>query len=144
MNVRTTVDELARWLEKHGGTWTVEGEPALARSLPVPAPGAVLAEALRGRGGHLAILAPDVGAFYENAAISYTQLREASFDVDGMRVFQLAWLDPDGTTRDSWLLAESDALSRSGQTLITPANATNIMNVLQNSRVTVPRLRKPV
>ncbi len=143
MNVRTPVDELARWLEKNGGTWTVEGEPALAKSLPVPAPGSVLADALRKRGGELAIMAPDVGAFHENAVITHAQIRDAAFDMDGMRVFQLAWVDADGSTKDSWLIAESDALAKSGQTLITPPRANNIMNVLQNSRVTVPRLRKP-
>lgn len=143
MHVRTSAAELARWLEQAGGTWTLEGEPALAKSLPVPAPGAVLADALRKRGGELVVLAPDVGAFLENATIVAKDIRDAAFDVDGQRVFQLAWLDADGTQKDSWLLAETDALSRSGQTLITPPNPTNIMNVLQHSRVTVPRLRKP-
>jgi hypothetical protein len=143
MHVRTTAAELALWLDAHGGPWTVEGEPALAKSLPVPSPGSMLADALRQRGGELLVLAPDVGAFYENATIGHKEIRDAAFDVDGNRVFQLAWIEPDGTTKDAWLLCEADALARSGQTLITPANANNIMNVLQHSRVTVPRMRKP-
>jgi hypothetical protein len=143
MHVRTTAADLALWLDAHAGPWTIEGEPTLAKSLPVPAPGKMLAETLRQRGGDLQMLAPDVGAFHENATIGCKDIRDAAFDIDGNRVFQLAWIDPDGTTKDAWLLCEADALARSGQTLLTPPTATNIMNVLQHSRVTVPRLRKP-
>ncbi len=142
MHVRTTAAELARWLDQHRGPWTVEGEPVLLKTLPVPTPGAILADALRKRGGELQILAPDVGAFLEDARIGHNELHDAAFDVDGNRVFQLSWIEADGTTKDAWLLCEADVLARSGQTLITPPKANNIMDVLQHSRVTVPRMRK--
>ena len=92
MNVRTSAAELASWLDQQGGTWTLEGEPALAKTLPMPTPGRVLADALRKRGGELVLLAPDVGAFMENDTIVAKDIRNAAFDVDGQRVFQLAWL----------------------------------------------------
>jgi hypothetical protein len=143
MHVRTTAGDLARWLDQNGGVWTVEGEPALAQSLPVPTPAGILADALRERPGELVLLAPDGCALADEAYAGPAELRDASHDVDGNRVFQLAWVAPDGATKDSWLLAEH-AVLLSG---VTPSdggrNAAALLDMLQKgSRATVPRMRK--
>ena len=109
MHVRTTATELARWLERQGGVWHVEGEPVLAKSLPLPTPASSLVEVLRKReadGAHLAMLAPDATELDADAPVSADQIATAAHVIDGKRVFQLAWIRPDGTVADSWLLAE--------------------------------------
>jgi hypothetical protein len=142
MQVRTTAVDLARWLEQTGGVWTVEGEPMLVQSLPVPAPAKVLAEALRKRPGELVLLAPDTCDLPDESYAGPTELRSAAHDIDGHRVFQLAWVGPDGQ-KDSWLLAEH-AVLLSGQTPSDGGrNAAAILDMLQKgSRATVPRMRK--
>jgi hypothetical protein len=114
MHVRTTSSELAHWLEREGGVWHVEGETALAASLPLPSPASTLVEALRKRGGDLTVLAPDpseLSALGEDAPVTARELSSAAHVVDGHRVFQLAWIQQDGTVQDSWLLAEQRALA---------------------------------
>ena len=106
MNVRTTTTELALWLEQQGGLWHVEGEPALARTLPLPTPASSLVEVLRKRTECLAVLAPDASTLVEDATVSAGEIATTAHVVDGQRVFQLAWIHPDGTVADSWLLAE--------------------------------------
>lgn len=135
--MRTTAKELARWLEQHGGTWHVEGEPVLEKSLPLPTPASSLVDALRKRAdreGELAVLAPETadgsdasspargasGAsvaplLAEGTAVTARDLAWAAHLIDGMRVFQLAWIGADGAAQDSWLLAEQGtASSRTG------------------------------
>lgn len=109
MQVRTTASELARWLGQQGGVWHVEGEPALARSLPLPTPAQSLVEVLGRRNDEIVMLAPDTSAVVEDAPLLAHQLAIAAHVVDGQRVFQLAWMRPDGTVSDSWLLAEQRA-----------------------------------
>lgn len=106
MHVRTTATELARWLEQQGGLWHVEGEPVLAKSLPLPTPASSLVDVLRKRTGDLAVLVPDTCDLAEDCAVGAPEIATAAHVVDGQRVFQLAWLSPDGTAQDSWLLAE--------------------------------------
>ena len=106
MNVRTTAAELAQWLEHQGGLWHVEGEPVLAKSLPLPTPASSLVDVLRRRLGHLAILAPEASDLDPDSPVSAPEIASAAHMIDGKRVFQLAWLDADGTPQDSWLLAE--------------------------------------
>jgi hypothetical protein len=109
MHVRTTSAELAHWLEREGGVWHVEGEVTLASSLPLPSPASALVDALRKRGGNLAVLSPEkseLGDLGENAPVTARELSSAAHVVDGQRVFQLAWVHADGTVQDSWLLAE--------------------------------------
>lgn len=106
MHVRTTAAELARWLDQQGGVWHVEGEPALAKSLPLPTPAQSLVEVLRKRNDEIAMLAPDTTAFGEDASLLAHEIAQAAHVMDGQRVFQLAWIRPDGTVADSWLLAE--------------------------------------
>jgi hypothetical protein len=114
MHVRTTATELARWLEQQGGTWHVEGEPVLAKSLPLPTPASSLVDVLRRRSADaadLAVLAPDAARFAEDASIGAHDIAATAHVVDGQRVFQLAWVRPDGTVADSWLLAEQQGRS---------------------------------
>jgi hypothetical protein len=106
MHVRTTAAELAQWLEQQGGVWHVEGEPVLARSLPLPTPASSLVHALRKRQGELAVLVPDTTTLAEGSAVTASDITTAAHVVDGLRVFQLAWMGADGTAQDSWLLAE--------------------------------------
>jgi hypothetical protein len=112
MHVRTTATELARWLEQQGGTWHVEGEPVLAKSLPLPTPASSLVDVLRRRApeaSELAVLAPETTTLAEDAAVSAHEIAAAAHLIDGQRVFQLAWIRPDGTVADSWLLAEQQS-----------------------------------
>jgi hypothetical protein len=112
MHVRTTATELAQWLEQQGGAWHVEGEPVLAKSLPLPTPASSLVEVLRRRsadGSELAMLAPETAALAADARISACEIATAAHVIDGQRVFQLAWIRPDGTVADSWLLAEQES-----------------------------------
>jgi hypothetical protein len=109
MHVRTTSSELARWLEEQGGEWHVEGELMLARSLPLPTTARSLVEVLRKRSDAISLLAPDESAFAEGGFVSADQLARAAHLIEGERVFQLAWIRPDGTAADSWLLAEQRA-----------------------------------
>jgi hypothetical protein len=112
MHVRTTATELAQWLEQHGGTWHVEGEPLLAKSLPLPTPASSLVEVLRRRGpeaSELAVLAPETTTLAEDAPVSAHEIAATAHVIDGQRVFQLAWIRPDGTVADSWLLAEQES-----------------------------------
>ncbi len=120
MHVRTTALHLAHWLERRGGNWTVDGEPALARSLPAPASAVSLAEALRLRQGDLVVLAPDGCAFAEDTFVGPTELHSVAHVVEGNHVFQLAWVTPEGI-RDSWLLAEHDRNVPSGDGEVTAA-----------------------
>jgi hypothetical protein len=113
MHVRTTALDLAKWIERRGGHWTVDGEPVLARSLPAPAHAASLAEALRKRPGELLVLVPDGAAFAEDAFVDMTELQGAAHMIEGQHVFQLAWVTPEGI-RDSWLVAEHDRTIPSG------------------------------
>ncbi len=109
MYVRTTSMELARWLEREGGLWHVEGEATLAAALPLPAPATMLVEALRKTSAHLSVLAPDrseLADLGEDAPVTERELTGAAHVVDGQRVFQLAWVRQDGTVQDSWLLVE--------------------------------------
>src|SRR4051812_40709229 len=106
MHVRTTSAELARWLEREGGVWHVEGEAVLAASLPLPSPASALVDVLRKRPRHLALLAPDTSDLREDSPVTLSELSSAAHIVDGQRVFQLAWVEDDGTVQDSWLLAE--------------------------------------
>ena len=114
MHVRTTATELAQWLEQQGGLWHVEGEPVLAKSLPLPTPASSLVEVLRKRSGDLAVLAPETSTFTEDATVTAAEIAAVVHVVDGQRVFQLAWLQPDGTAQDSWLLAEQHGHSGKG------------------------------
>ena len=114
MHVRTTATELAQWLEQQGGLWHVEGEPVLAKSLPLPTPASSLVEVLRKRSGDLAVLAPETSTFAEDASVTAAEIAAVVHVVDGQRVFQLAWLEPDGTAQDSWLLAEQRGHSGKG------------------------------
>ena len=112
MHVRTTATELAQWLEQQGGSWHVEGEPALAKTLPLPTPASSLVDVLRKRGpdaGELAMLAPDTTGLAPDASVPASELATAAHVIDGQRVFQLAWIRPDGTVADSWLLAEQQS-----------------------------------
>ena len=61
MHVRTTATELAQWLEHQGGLWHVEGEPVLAKSLPLPTPASSLERAESGRFGGFWQPTPDRG-----------------------------------------------------------------------------------
>lgn len=107
--MRTTATELARWIEQHGGVWHVEGEPMLSRSLPLPTPAQSLVEVLRKRQDEIVMLAPDTAPFTESAAIAAREIASAAHVIDGQRVFQLAWVRPDGVVADSWLLVEQRA-----------------------------------
>ena len=112
MHVRTTATELAQWLEQQGGSWHVEGEPVLARSLPLPTPASSLVDVLRRRSpdaSELAMLAPETTALAPDAPVSASEIATAAHVIDGQRVFQLAWIRPDGTVADSWLLAEQES-----------------------------------
>ncbi|MBX3190983.1 MAG: hypothetical protein KF819_28565 [Labilithrix sp.] len=111
MHVRTTATELARWLEETGGSWHIDGEPSLAKSLPLPAPASGVVDALRGRSGPIALLAPDDSGLEDGEPIRPESIGMAAHVVDGERVFQCAWIRPDGTLQDSWLLAEQQGLS---------------------------------
>lgn len=142
MNVRTTAGDLARWLDENGGVWTVEGEPALAKTLPVPAPANILADALRKRQGELVLLTPDPCDLVDGAYAGPSELREAAHDVDGHRVFQLAWVGPEGDTKDSWLLAEHAVLLSSQTPSDGGRSAAAILDMLKGARATVPRMRK--
>jgi hypothetical protein len=113
MHVRTTARDLARWLERRGGNWSVEGEPVLARSLPAPASAESLADALTSRDGELLVLVPDGTAFDDDAFVGPADLAAAAHMVEGQHVFQLAWVTAEGI-RDSWLLAEHDKAAQSG------------------------------
>lgn len=118
MHVRTTAADLARWLERHGGNWTVDGEPTLAQSLPMPAPASALADALRKRCGELVVLTPETCSAPAEALVGAADIGRAAHLVDGHHVFQLAWVTAEGT-RDSWLLAEHDKLADSGDVEVT-------------------------
>ena len=112
MHVRTTSAELARWLEVEGGSWHVDGEDTLAGALPLPAPASSLVDLLRRRPGELKVLAPDrseLAELGEDAPVTARELTSAAHVIDGQRVFQLAWIRPDGIVQDSWLLAEQRA-----------------------------------
>jgi hypothetical protein len=113
MYLRTTAEDLARWLERHGGSWTVDGEPTLARALPAPASAPALAQALRGRPGDLVVFAPETCALAEQALVGLGELPQAAHIVEGHHVFQLAWVTDEGV-KDSWLLAEHDKQAQSG------------------------------
>lgn len=109
MHVRTTATELAQWLELQGGSWHVEGEPVLSKSLPLPTTAQSLVHVLRKRGADasdLAVLAPDAIALTSDAVVTSRELTSAAHVIDGKRVFQLAWVQPDGSAADSWLLVE--------------------------------------
>ena len=106
MHVRTTATELAQWLEQQGGVWHVEGEAVLSKSLPLPTPASSLVDALRKREGDLVVLAPETTTLAPDCAVTASEIATAAHVVDGLRVFQLAWMGPDGTAQDSWLLAE--------------------------------------
>ena len=106
MHARTTATDLARWIEQQGGHWHVEGEPALTKSLPMPAPASSLVDALARRDGSLAMLLPEACLIAADASIRAEEIASAAHLVDGQRVFQLAWIDADGSLRDSWLLCE--------------------------------------
>lgn len=114
MFVRTTAQELARWLERAGGNWQVDGEPSLEH-LPQPAPAHGLAAALRKRRDELAVLAPDECPFPEGAVLGEHDLVRAAHDVNGSSVFQLSWIGPDGVSGDSWLVAEHSAMTDSAE-----------------------------
>lgn len=113
MHVRTTARDLARWLEREGGHWTVDGEPSLARSLPLPAPADALVAALDRREQAVAILLPDASPLRCDEAVALDDIRAAAHVVDGHRVFQLAWIGADGELADSWLLAEQRSVRSS-------------------------------
>lgn len=113
MHVRTTATDLARWLERRGGSWSVDGEPVLAGSLPVPTTAASLADALERRQGELVVLVPDTCSLQEDSFVGAADIESAAHLVEGHYVFQLAWVAAEGI-HDSWLLAEHDAVARSG------------------------------
>jgi hypothetical protein len=137
MHVRTSAAELARWLELEGGLWHVEGEPVLARSLPLPAPAVSLVEALRKSGGSVTVLAPDDSPVAQDGLeVSADNLSFMAHVIDGQRVFQLAWIRPDGTVADSWLLVEQDA--RSGRA-DSGAAARGVFARFRAARVTTSR-----
>ena len=114
MFVRTTAQELARWLERAGGNWQVDGEPSL-KHLPQPAPAHGLAAALRKRVEELAVLAPTGCPFPEGAIVGERDLVRAAHDISGSSVFQLAWIGPDGVPGDSWLVAEHASMTESAE-----------------------------
>lgn len=111
MHVRTTAAELAQWLEETGGSWHIEGELTLSKSLPLPAPASGVVEALRRRTGEIALLAPEDCGLDDGDWIAPEDIGMAAHMIDGERVFQCAWLHADGTMMDSWLLAEQQGLS---------------------------------
>jgi hypothetical protein len=113
MHLRTTADDLARWLERQGGNWTVDGEPSLVRTLPSPTSAVSLAAVLRQRQGELLVFAPETCALPEHAYVGHAELPATAHLVEGHHVFQLAWVSPEGA-RDSWLLAEHDKMAPSG------------------------------
>lgn len=121
MRAFTTSVDLARWLELVGGLWTVDGEPVLGQSLPVPASAAPLAEALRRRNGQIALLAPESCGLPEGTRLHAHEIERAAHWVEGHRVFQVAWVDASGAVTDSWLLAEHDHLAQSGDGEVTAA-----------------------
>jgi hypothetical protein len=133
MHVRTTATELARWLEQQGGSWHVEGEPALAKTLPLPTPASSLVDALRRRGGELAVLAPETTTLAADAAVAAHEISSTAHVVDGQHVFQLAWVRDDGTVADSWLLAEQQPRSQRGDG---GAAASNVVAAFRAARVT--------
>jgi len=118
--VRTTAADLARWLERRGGNWSVDGEPVLARTLPVPTTAESLADALKSRQGELVVLVPDTCPLPEDSFVGPGDLATAAHMVEGQHVFQLAWVAAEGT-RDSWLLAEHDNMVPSGDGELTAA-----------------------
>lgn len=139
MHVRTTAAELAQWLEVQGGVWHVEGEPALSKSLPLPTTAASLADVLRRRGPgtvDLAVLAPETSELSADASVASRELTSAAHVIDGKRVFQLAWIRPDGTHADSWLLAEQQpTLGR----VDGYAAARNVVEAFRSARTTRDR-----
>ena len=147
MHVRTTAAELARWIERQGGVWTVEGEPALARTLPSPAPASALVEVLRRREGHLAILAPEACSLPPDVKIGAAEITLAAHDVGGNRVLQLARIEDDGTTRDSWLIAE-DVAASSRDLARTPEGGVSASAVVEawraGLRLSAPEIRRKV
>lgn len=110
MFVRTTALALARWLERAGGNWQVDGEPSL-KHLPQPTPAHGLAAALRKRVEELAVLAPAECPFPEGAIVGERDLVRAAHDISGSSVFQLAWIGSDGVPGDSWLVAEHASMT---------------------------------
>lgn len=114
MFVRTTAEELARWLERAGGNWQVDGEPSL-KHLPQPAPAHGLAAAVRKRREELAVLAPAECPFPEGAIVGERDLVRVAHDVNGSSVFQLAWIGADGAPGDSWLVAEYASMTDSAE-----------------------------
>ncbi len=122
MRAFTTAVELARYLELVGGRWTVEGEPVIGRTLPVPASAGPLAQALRAHPGRLALLLPDSCKLQDGTSLRANEIEQTAHWVDSHRVFQLAWADEvTGLVTDSWLLAEHDVLAQSGDGEVTAA-----------------------
>jgi hypothetical protein len=142
MHVRTTATDLARWVEDRGGMWTVDGEPQIVGRLPVPAGATAIAEALAKRGGDLAVLLPDGSDLEDGALVTAADLARAAHLVDAHHVFQLAWIDAGGAVKDSWLLAEHDALAQSGETGAAAAKV--VASWREGWRAPSPRIfRKP-
>ncbi len=133
----TTSVDLARWLELVGGLWTVDGEPVLGRTLPVPASAVPLAHALRARNSELVLLAPGASGIAEGTRLTAREIERAAHWVEGHRVFQLAWVDASGAVTDSWLLAEHDQLAQSGDGEVTAARI-----VAGDRSWTTPRIKR--
>jgi hypothetical protein len=137
MRAYTTSVDLGRWLDLTGGSWTIDGEPVLGNSLPVPASSASVAQALRRRTGQLAITLPDNCQIPEGALVGAQQIELAAHWIDSHRVFQLAWVDDAGIVTDAWLLAEHDQLAQSGDGEITAARI-----VAGDRSWTTPQIKK--
>ncbi len=88
----------------------MEGEPALAKSLPMPAPASSLVDALSRRDGAIVLLLPDGCSVAPESTLTPHDIAAAAHVVDGQRVFQLAWIGPEGDPMDSWLLAEQRSM----------------------------------
>jgi len=91
---------LASWFERDAADawWTVDGEEILAAELDLPVTGSDLAEAVRRHGGDVLIFFTGHGSPNGSRVETF-----ASRDMDGGRIFQLAWRSrPD----HPWIVAE--------------------------------------
>lgn len=98
-SVTIDVNALASWFAAADAWWTVDGEEMLAAELDLPVTGSDLAKAVRKHGGDILI--------FFNGHKSPGETRDveafASRDVDGARIFQLAWRSqPD----HAWVVVE--------------------------------------
>lgn len=108
--------ELAHWLDKHARDrlWTVDGDPRITGMLSLPCPGSELAAALKGMRDRLRVFAPE-GA----QASSPDELQSLAQEEYGELVFEVAWLLPDGTQGQRWVLSEDKLAEKALQAALT-------------------------